>query len=80
VAKGERMTLRVQLSYELDPHYGSDAAEEILIALREALPRIEGQALLRSFVAHITQGRRFAEDDDEARFCSFIRARREPDG
>jgi len=43
--KGQRMTLRIQLSYELDPHYGSDAAEEILIALGDALPRIEAQAL-----------------------------------
>lgn len=74
------MNLRAQLSYELDPHCGSDAVEEILIALRNALPQIGGQALLRSFVAHVAQAGRFTDEDNEGRSCSLTRTRRRPHG
>jgi len=77
VSNRQRMNLRVQLSYELDPYCGSDAVE-ILIALRKALPRIGGQALLRSFVAYVAHGGSHTGGDHEGKSCSLTRTRRKP--
>lgn len=51
----ESVHMRVVLNYELDSRNSSDAAEQILIALRSVLSHTRDQGVLRLFEAHITR-------------------------
>ena len=55
VKTSESIHMRVLLDYELEPTGCSEAAEQILLALRNALPGIRTKALLRTFEAQILQ-------------------------
>lgn len=70
-----RIDLRILVRYKLDADGGSDAVEEILLALRKALPQTRGQAVLCSFVAHIRHGVSVADEDDDAQIRSVGGAR-----
>lgn len=55
---GDSIHMRVLLDYELEPEGCSEAAEQILLALRNALPEIRTKAELRTFEAQIRQADR----------------------